>query len=347
MENSKPSNYTKSSEPIPQTSKATHRKALSKDRTSKNQSYVGVDKRRFNSSQKDKLRAMNSTSYNFPSVTPLTTQNRTEKMFKVEAFNDPESHLANTSILNVVSPPGEKIGFHITDLLDQKKEAKRKLKQSDTEFQSNTSIFDRFRNQDSQDLASAGSFNQSINDKNFTIKNYRILHQGDSTSGKDSKHQKPITAAPMSYNSSGANAIRKITRGTSRKDRLNSTTNVFRNMKSPLRLPVNNSLLSNDEKGQFFDMRPISNYFDQFFEETHYMFPKHKSKFGIRKQNYSVNLPTKYRSVPRSPKGGIIEEVKDEAEANNQEDTKDSTVIAKLREQAAQQTGNSFPYLLS
>ena len=170
------------------------------------------------------------------------------------------------------------------------------------------------------------------------IKNFRLINLSNYERDRPLKSNKPITAAPMSYNSSGARAIKKITSGaSSRKERFNSTTNVWRGAKSPGQVPINNSLLSTDEKGQYTDMRPIDNYFEQLYEQTHYMFPKHKAKIGV---NPIGDLPyRKPQSVTRAHKVKPIEE--SEAEHRSEFTSQDKNVqdedatIKYLREQAS------------
>lgn len=141
---------------------------------------------------------------------------------------------------------------------------------------------------------------------------------------RDRINSKPVTAAPVTYDDSGAKAIKKITGEGDRRARFASTSNAFRSTKSPSNLPVNNSLLSADEKGMYTNMKPIGEYFDQMFEETHYMFPKHKSKFGV-KLSQPPNS-TKNKSVSRPHKVEPIVEIKMD---------EDDQIISELREQSS------------
>lgn len=146
------------------------------------------------------------------------------------------------------------------------------------------------------------------------IKNFRVVNLNELDSKKASKAIKPITAAPMLHNDFQAREIKKIASGaSSRKARFNSTTNVSRGQKSPVKLPVSNSLLSPDEKGQYTNMKPISNLFSQLYEETDYMFPKHKSKFGVQ-TSYTFGFKPRPKSLSRTQRVESAEESKAETQ---------------------------------
>jgi hypothetical protein len=308
----------------------------SKERVDTNQSYIGLDQRRYNTSKKDGIRPMNNTSYNFPNVTPLTTKRKQgradgRRMIDVEQFKDPDSMMRNSNILNVVSPTTQKPGFHITDLIENNT-IKRKTQLHSTEPMNNTSIFDgRNGSHDSNPLATPQSLNRTFRDNKYIIKNFRLVNLNDQGSKNLNRTSKPITAAPMSYNNSGAKAIQRITAGSSRKDRFNSSSNMSRFMKSSHPIQVTNSLLIPDEKEQYKDMRPVEKYFEQFFEETHYMFPKHKSKFGLNPK--STFQSSKYNSVTRAPVNPIEEEKHSDAGSRR------GSVINELRKKAMNEKG--------
>lgn len=323
MENKEPLNYTKKTD-SDNSFPVKSMKAVSKERRHKNKSYIGVDQRRYNTSKKEDIRSMHNTSYNLPFVAPLTAKNNFgRKMIDIEPFQDPESIMSNSNILNVVSPHISKQGFHITDLLDNST-IKKRVNLNKTELMTNASIFDSgFGSQESQPLGIAQQPIRPANENKYVIKNFRIVNLNDQDSKNMNRTSKPITAAPMMYNNSGARAIRKITAGGSRKGRFNSTSN----MKSPRLLPVNNSLLTTNDREKYTDMRPLHNYFDQFFEETHYMFPKHKSKFGFNSKNISQN--TAYNSVTRTPANPIEEEKNSELAKSRR-----SSIINEIREKA-------------
>ena len=168
------------------------------------------------------------------------------------------------------------MGFHITDLLSVKhRPSKHKRRQkSEVDAFNNTTMFDKWSSHETNKIETRESLNKTVGGDKFMIKNFRIVNLTENASNNNSMMSKPITAAPMTYNNSRAMEIKRITSGGSRKDKLNSTAFGFRNVKSPNLLPVNNSLLSPDEKGQFRDVKPLHDYFEKMYEETHYMYPK-------------------------------------------------------------------------
>ena len=245
-EHKKPFNYKNPRNTSEIKTKLISRRALSKDMMHKNRSCMGP---------------------------PLTSKYQTRKdnfkQIKLEQFNDP-----NSSILNVVSPTQEKMGFHITDLLSSKNRNVRsqKRKISENNRMNSTSVAERWSMQGQNPFRN--KLNNTMKDNQYMIKNFRLVNLSENDSTNQSRLSKPITAAPMSYNNTRALEIKKITAGINKKERFNSTTTSFRAIKSPKPLPMKNSLLTSNEGGQFTDIQPLSNYFEKMFEESHYMFPK-------------------------------------------------------------------------
>lgn len=118
------------------------RKIHSKERELNNQSYVGVEKRRLPSSLKEEVKQMHNTSYVLPNVesrrSKLRYEHEDKRYLDIEPYSDPNSRFDNSHILNVVSPL-DKSGFHITDLLDQKRSTQ---KFSERQEAANKSMFE-------------------------------------------------------------------------------------------------------------------------------------------------------------------------------------------------------------
>ena len=108
------------------------------------------------------------------------------------------------------------------------------------------------------------------------------MNLNDISSKNSDRNYKPITAAPLAYNDCKSRVIKKMTGQNNRKNKLVTISTSFRKIKSPKRIPVNNSLLNQYNIGYDDKMKPINQHFEQMFEETHYMLPKHKTKFGVK-----------------------------------------------------------------
>lgn len=136
----------------------------------------------------------------------------------------------------------------------------------------------------------------------YMIKNFRLIKFDENNARKSERDSKPITAAPLSYEDARGKIIKKMTGHGSRKSRLAATTNSFGPLKSIHKIPVSNSLLYQNETAYDDHMEPIKEYFEKMFEETHYMYPKNKTKFGVtamNKTNYGVRF-AKHHSEART-----------------------------------------------
>lgn len=128
MGNKTPYDYSKKSETPGFGSNQTQRQTKSKERDAHNNSYMGVDVRRYQSSKREEIKQLSSTPYissKMGSTMPKGKLSREsdKQNFDIEPYTDPNSNISNSNILNVVSP-NKNIGFHITDLLDMPKTTK-------------------------------------------------------------------------------------------------------------------------------------------------------------------------------------------------------------------------------
>ena len=310
------------------------KKFRSKEREALNLSNIEND--RFKTGRKKNISKLNSTTYAHSYADSFRFKRDHESLnnIDVETYSDPNT--SNSNILNVISP-NEKQGFHITDLLDQSKFGTKQSKQLNN-LQNNEGIFDE-RNYSSEAKVNIVPFSSANKQENkYVIKNFKLINMSDFNQSRISdKINKPITAAPVSYNDSGARAIKKITSEGERRTRFVSTSDAFRNAKSPSNLPVSNSLLSHDEKGMYVDMRPVGEYFDQMFEETHYMFPKHKTKFGVRINNQTTYPKNKSLSRVQPTKIDITDSNLDEVQRllSQSKIDENDPIIKELREKSS------------
>ena len=256
------------------------KRVKSKRRDDLNSTHIGIaDTKRHQSSKRDEARGLNSTQYVGSTKTKKPTTNNTGKRIDVESYSDPNSNISNPNILNVVSPD-QKLGFHITDLLDKPKTTKpvRTMKNEEGRI-----IMPEIVNASENKPITEMPFSNVLhNEDRYMIKNFRLVNLNDISSKNSDRNDKPITAAPLAYNDSRSKAIKKMTGQNNRKNKLAATSTSFGRIKSPKRIPVNNSLLNQYNIGYDDKMKPINEHFEQMFEETHYMFPKHKTKFGVK-----------------------------------------------------------------
>jgi len=174
------------------------------------------------------------------------------------------------------------------------------------------------------------------------IKNFRIVDTTKNETKINDRNRKNMTAAPISFSNMGTNILKKIGVSTTKaRTRFNSTSTSLRGGPTlPKHLSINNSLLSGDEKGQYTDMMPVSEFFGQVHEETHYMFPKHKAKFGVKTSSSLHPSFRKYRSTSRTPKAKIAEESEGEDKNTRVSQTKGESdtesKVQALRFQATQ-----------
>ena len=309
------------------------KKFKSKEREALNLSQI--ENTKYQTGRKHNVNKLNSTTYANSFIDSFRFRKDQDSFNRVdvETYSDPNT--SNSNILNVISP-NEKQGFHITDLLDKTKYGTKSSKYSNIRLNTDNAFADG--NESSDTKANIVPFSStSKNENKYMIKNFKLVNLSDINQSRISdKISKPITAAPVSYNDSGARAIKKITSEGERRTRFVSTSDAFRGAKSPSNIPISNSLLSHDEKGMYADMRPVQEYFDQMFEETHYMFPKHKSKFGVKISNQTSS--SKNKSLSR------VQQAKELVNLNFEQTQKllsqskieeDDEILQSLREKSA------------
>ena len=312
------------------------KRVKSKQRDDLNRTYIGIsDTRRYQSSKREEGRDLSSTQYVGSMKTRKPTTNNTGKRIDVESYSDPNSNISNSNILNVVSPD-QKLGFHITDLLEKPKTTKpvRTMKNEQGRI-----IMPEIVNTTENKPITAMPFSNILhNEDRYMIKNFRLVNLNDISSKNSERNDKPITAAPLAYNDSRSRVIKRMTGQNNRKNKLASTSTSFGKIKSPKRLPVSNSLLNQYNIGYDDKMQPINEHFEQMFEETHYMFPKQKTKFGVKalaQTSYSgFNKP---KGQPRSNNFSVAEINAEDFKKKLMPQTilEDDEITAKLKNKAS------------
>lgn len=164
------------------------RKIRSKEREENNRSYIAVDKKRFTSSRKDQIAQLNNTTYGTALLESFRSKQKMDRdsvrNVDVETFSDPNSQTSHTNILNVVSPNQTRMGFHITDLLNQSRIASKQNRVETSKENAENSLNERFSSSEQKFVSTAPYTNVLNKEDKYMIKNFKIINMSDHNASK-------------------------------------------------------------------------------------------------------------------------------------------------------------------